>query len=115
MYAYLWGINEIHIHADERGLKRLLKKASILFSVANNTSYGSKRMKEVGMKVPSRVFHHLDKLKMEEVLSAFCKVNSDVLKRKGKELYVQLHKMPGKNRDVVGMENAGGQAMVMQV
>jgi len=53
--------------------------------VANNISveYGSKRMKEMKMKVPSgdEVFHHLDKLKTKEMLSAFYRVNSDILKR----------------------------------
>jgi len=78
---------------------------TILFSVANNISveYGSKRMKEMKMKVPSGddVFHHLDKLKTKEVLSAFYKVNSSILKRernlrKRALCAMDVHKIPWK-------------------
>ncbi len=76
---------------------------TILFSVANNISveYGSKRMKEMRMKVPSGddVFHHLDKLKTKEVLSAFYNVNSDALKRERNRrkralCAIDVHKIP---------------------
>jgi len=91
----------------------------ILFSIAESVSveYGSERMMEKGMRAPSGddVFYHLDGLMVEEVLSAFYRVNSEIIrkeKRRRAPCAIDIHKIPyfGKHRDkhVVGMERARG-------
>jgi hypothetical protein len=91
----------------------------VLFSIADNVSieYGANRMRGKGMKAPSGddIFYHLDRLKAEEVLSAFYRVNSEIIrkeKRRRAPCAIDIHKIPyyGKHRDkhVVGMERARG-------
>jgi len=93
----------------------------VLFSIADNVSieYGSERMRENGMKVPSGddIFYHLDRLEAKDVLSAFYSVNSDVIRKKERRrkralCAIDIHKIPyfGRHRDrhVVGMERARG-------
>lgn len=92
----------------------------VLFSIADNVSieYGSKRMREKGVKVPSGddIFYHLNSLETREVLSAFCEVNFTIIKKKRRRrrapCAIDIHRIPyfGKHRDkhVVGMEKARG-------
>ena len=91
----------------------------VLFSIADDVSieYGSERMREKGIKAPSGddIFYHLGRLEAKDVLSAFYRVNSEILrkeKRRRAPCAIDIHKIPyyGKHKDkhVVGMEKARG-------